>query len=118
MTNLNWRMTSRHSILTFVIRISSFVIPSFIARLFDRANFVAQAGGLFVFFGGDGFLHFAAQADQLRLLFGAAGAELGHFADVARFAVDVERAAARARWRSRCSRAGSRDGLACGIRGT
>ena len=47
-------------------------------------------GGLLVFFGGDRFLHFAAQADQLRLLFGAAGAELRHFADVARFAVDVQ----------------------------
>src|SRR5690242_1571996 len=61
-----------------------------ISCLFDVANFVAQFGGLLVFFRGDGFFHFAAQADELRLLFGAACTELRHLADVARFAVDVE----------------------------
>src|SRR3954447_20988505 len=62
----------------------------FIACLFDRANFVAQFGCLFVFFRGDGFLHFTAEADELRLLFGTAGAELGHLADVTCFAMNVE----------------------------
>ena len=76
----------RHS--DFVIRHSSFL--TFVSRLFDAANFVAQFRGLFVFFRGDGFFHFAAQADELRLLFGAAGAEFRHFADVSSFAVNVE----------------------------
>ena len=53
------------------------------------ANLVAQLRGLLVFFGGDRFLHFAAQADELRLLVGAVRAALGHFADVLRLVVDV-----------------------------
>jgi len=50
---------------------SSFLI--LVSRLFDGADFVAKLGCLFVLLGRDGFLHFAAKADQLRLLFGAAG---------------------------------------------
>ena len=39
---------------------------------FDLANLVAQLRGPLVLFVGDGFFHFAPQADQLRLLFGVA----------------------------------------------
>src|SRR5215203_1381106 len=69
-------------------RHSSFLI--LVSGLFDAANFVAKFGGLLVLFGGNGFLHFAAEADELGLLFGAAGAEFWHLADVARFAMDIE----------------------------
>jgi hypothetical protein len=57
---------------------------------FDSADFVAEAGGLFVVFRGYGFLHLPAEADELRLLFGVRRAALGYFADVASFAVDVD----------------------------
>src|SRR3954464_13968287 len=81
-------MTNEKSVLAFVIRHSLFLI--LVSCLFDVADFVSKFGRLFVFFGRDGFLHFATKADQLRLLFGATCAELWHLADVAGLAMDIE----------------------------
>ena len=99
----------RHS--DFVIRHSLVVV----ARLFDRANFVAEFRSLLVFFGRDGFLHFAAEADQLRLLFGAAARRTSALCRRGAFRRGCSPAAAPARRRSRCNRAGSPAGPACEI---